>query len=185
MVCKRHGDKEAVAQCAKCGAFICEDCAEETALLRDEMGTLCPDCFNKAIDEICGIYSAQRKKKMTSAIVSAVFYILGIICMSLAGAVGSFMSLIGFIMVGLYPAVAWYRAIGKSLDEHDAKHGATYVITDTGVHRDRSIWFRLVFFLLGFVFGIFVTPINIIRWLVGAAMDKKRARAWQEKRLDD
>lgn len=105
--------------------------------------------------------------------------------MSLAGAVGSFMSLIGFIMVGLYLAVARYRAIGKSLDEHDAKHGATYVITDTGVHRDRSIWFRLVFFLLGFVFGIFVTPINIIRWLVGAAMDKKRARAWQEKRLDD
>lgn len=180
MVCKNHVDRQAVAQCVKCGAYICAECANKTAALRNEMGVLCPDCYNGVVESTYNYYVAQRKKKMTSAIVSLVFYILGIICCALAAVISPVMGLVGFLLMGIYPAISWCRFAGKSLDEYDAKHGATYVVTSTGIERDRGTWVKVAFFLLGIVFGVFVTPINIICWLVGAGKDKKQMKVCEE-----
>lgn len=143
-------------------------------------GVLCPDCYNGVVESTYNYYAAQRKKKMTSAIVSLVFYILGIICCALAAVISPVMGLVGFLLMGIYPAISWCRFAGKSLDEYDAKHGATYVVTSTGIERDRGTWVKVAFFLLGIVFGVFVTPINIIRWLVGAGKDKKQMKVCEE-----
>ena len=183
MVCKNHGDRQAVAQCVKCGAYICNECADRTAALREETGVLCPECYNEVIDDACAFYASRRKKKMTSAIVSIVFYIIGLICFTLAAVVGQVMLLIGLLLIGIYPAISWCRFAGRSIDEYDAKHGATYVVTSTGIERDKSTWLKVVFFILGLAFGIFVTPVNVIRWLVGAGKDKKQLKICEANRL--
>lgn len=88
-------------------------------------------------------------------------------------------TVIGIVLMGIYPAIAWFRFAGKSIDDYDAKHGATYVVTDSGVHRDRAVWLRVVFFFAGLIFGIFITPINIIRWFISAAKNKKTAKKYE------
>lgn len=183
MVCKNHGGRQAVAQCVKCGAYICDECADKTVVLREEIGVLCPDCYNKVVESTYSFYAAERKKKMTSAIVCIVCYILGIICLALTYVVNPVMILIGLLLIGLYPAISWCRFASRSIDEYDAKHGATYVVTSTGIERDKSTWLKVVFFLLGIVFGIFVTPVNVIRWLVGASKDKKQMKVCEESRI--
>lgn len=185
MVCKKHGDRQAVAQCVKCGAYICDECASKTAELRHEQGILCPDCYNDIVGETYNFFAQERKKKMTSAIVCIVFYILGIICLTLSGAIGMFMLLVGLLLIGFYPAISWFRFAGRSMDEYDAKHGATYVISDSGISRDRGTAVRIMFFIFGLVFGIFVTPINVIRWFVGASKDKKQMIVCEESIIRD
>ena len=177
MVCVNHRDREAVAQCSECGAYICAECAQKSEPLKSVCGTLCPSCYRDKITQTRDYYSGQRKKKLASAIVSLICYVLGWI---FAAAIpGMVFTVIGIVLIGIYPAIAWFRFAGKSLDDYGAKHGATYVVTDSGVHRDRAVWLRVVFFFAGLIFGIFITPINIIRWFISAAKNKKTAKMYE------
>lgn len=177
MVCVNHRDREAVAQCSGCGAYICAECAQKSEPLKSVCGTLCPSCYRDKITQTRDYYSGQRKKELASAIVSLICYVLGWI---FAAAIpGMVFTVIGIVLMGIYPAIAWFRFAGKSIDDYDAKHGATYVVTDSGVHRDRAVWLRVVFFFAGLIFGIFITPINIIRWFISAAKNKKTAKMYE------
>ena len=170
-MCEEQRGRDAVGHGGGCGAYMCAECAQKSEPLKSVCGTLCPSCYRDKITQTRDYYSGQRKKKLASAIVSLICYVLGWI---FAAAIpGMVFTVIGIVLMGIYPAIAWFRFAGKSIDDYDAKHGATYVVTDSGVHRDRAVWLRVVFFFAGLIFGIFITPINIIRWFISAAKNKK------------
>ncbi len=175
MVCAYHTDKQAVAQCETCGAYICKDCMDKTQYLRKDFGVLCPDCYNNKIEEAREMYAEVAHKKMLTATISLICYIVGWIILSFSKG-NIIVTLIGILAIGGYCAVAGWRFAANSIDEYDAKHGATYVVTDTGIHRDRGTFVKVIFFILGIVFGVFITPINIIRWYVSAAKAKKQVK---------
>lgn len=182
MNCVNHADRQAVAQCKQCGAYVCEECRQRTQGIAKDYGVLCPDCFRRKFEEIRDYYAGIKSKKIRSATVSLICYIIGIVIMliSLPGIWGTIKVLIGLLLMGGYCAVASWRFASNSIDEYDMKHGATYVITDTGISRDKSTWLKVVFFILGLVFGIFITPVNIIRWYIQAAVNKKRVADCEE-----
>lgn len=175
MVCAYHSDKDAVAKCEICGAYICKDCMDKTQYLKNDFGVLCPDCYNSKIEEAREAYSEVSHKKTLAATISLICYIAGWFILGFSG--GNFVvTLIGILAIGGYCAVAGWRFAANSIDEYDAKHGATYVISDTGIHRDRGTFVKIIFFILGIAFGVFITPINIIRWYVAAAKAKKQVK---------
>lgn len=51
MVCVNHRDREAVAQCSGCGAYICAECAQKSEPLKSVCGTLCPSCYRDKITQ--------------------------------------------------------------------------------------------------------------------------------------
>lgn len=140
--------------------------------MRDQCGILCPDCYRKEVEAIRDFYAADRKKKLTSAIVCTILYIVGFVFLALAS-INMIFILVGILLIGGYCAISAWRFASNSIDDYDAKHGATYVITDTGISRDRSTWLKIVFFIFGLAFGIFVTPVCVIRWLIQANKSKK------------
>ena len=177
MKCAKHTNKDAVAQCEQCGAGICADCVQATAPLRDSCGTLCVECCRSEMQDAADYYTKRKKQRLTRIIVSLILYICGVIlyaCISLSGSMlTSYLMMFGALLLcGLFTGISWAKFSRTSQDDYDRKHGATYVITDTGVHRDRGWGVVIIFFLIGLVFGVIVTPIRIIIDGVGIKKDK-------------
>ena len=180
MICANHPDREAVAKCVECGAFLCRECVEKTKELKETCGTLCPDCYKKELEKGRDFYKTRAAKSLGYALVMTVFYLIGVILIAVVNnsslESGYILLFIGFLLCGLFGAIAGWKLADRSLRESEAKHGATYVITDTGVQKESNTWLKIIFFIFGLVFGIFMTPINIIRYFIRTAKDKKTAK---------
>lgn len=181
MVCFTHHDREAVAQCTECGAYVCTDCAQKTASLKDSFGTLCPNCGRNKLEALRDFYRGQRNKKLGRIIGMAICYIAGLILMLVVARKLDMpiLSAVGLILCGLYGAIAAWKFASDSIREGEIKSGATYVITDTGMHKETHTWLKIIFFILGVAFGLLLTPINIIRYLVKMSKDGKAARTFE------
>ncbi|MDE7439786.1 MAG: MFS transporter [Clostridia bacterium] len=178
MKCALHTNKDAVAQCEQCGAGICEDCAQATAPLRDSCGSLCIDCYCNEIQGAVDYYTKRKKQRLTRIIVSIILYICGVVlyvCSRFSDSLLTswLMILAALLLCGLFTGISWAKFSRKSQDDYDREHGATYVITDTGVHRDRGWGVVIIFFLIGLFFGVIVTPIRVIIDGVGIKKDKR------------
>lgn len=187
MNCAKHPNRAAVGQCSRCGAYVCDKCAEATRPVRDEVGTICVDCYCRGLKESAEELRANRRKRLRKIIISAILYALGILSIIavivtkseggqlIAGIV------IGAILCGLYLGIAGWRA-GKQLhEEHERKHGVSYTITDSGIYRDTGFWGKLGGFLLYAAFGVVVTPISIIVNIVGMKKDKTTAELLEQE----
>lgn len=172
MVCTTHPDRPAIAQCKRCGAYVCKECAERTSAAKEAYGTLCLNCYREVTQETIDYYNKRAKKKITSATISLICYIIGIILVALNSTMGPITILLGLLFMGGYCAIAGWKLASKSINEGSAD----YVITDTGIYRDHHTWLKVILFIIGLVFGIFITPINIIRWYIGGAREKKKAK---------
>ena len=189
MACAKHPDRDGVGKCTECGAYVCAECAEKTAPLKSVLGVLCTNCYEEELTFTKNFYAKERKKKLRSAIISLVCYLIGwcltinlfgIIPAQSGGGLGTIMPLIGLFLMGAYCAISGWKLASKQQDEYEKKHGATYVITDTGVYKEKNTLAKIFMFILGMVFGMILTPIFIIKWFIGAKNDSK-----EEKRFDD
>ena len=166
---------------------MCDKCAEATRSVRDEVGTICVDCYCRGLQEGAEELRANRRKRLRKIIISAILYVIGIlsiIAVIVTKAEGGQLItgiVIGAILCGLYLGIAGWRA-GKQLhEEHERKHGVSYTITDSGIYRDTGFWGKLGGFLLYAAFGVVVTPISIIVNIVGMKKDKTTAELLEQE----
>lgn len=187
MKCAKHTDREAVAQCAECGAYICSECAEKTAELKEHCGVLCVECYRKEIEGARDFYVGDRKKKLRRIITSCVLYVVGLLAIISAFAIGAqgielfWRVLIGLLFCGWDGAVAGWRKGEQAQEEYERKYGATYTVTDDGVYKEDGFFKKLIMSLIGMVIGVIVTPINVIRYAVGMKKDKVNVEMFERE----
>ena len=181
MNCGKHGNREAVGQCQKCGAGVCRECAEATSLLKDDCGTLCVDCYCNELEETKAYWVKARKKRRTRLIVSIILYILGAIAI-IGGIVESefAMIIVGVILCGIFTGITWRNAAKDAHEQKEREEGVTYVITENGVQRKDGFWMKVLFFFIGVIFGVIVTPIRVITDSVGLSKDKKAIKSLEQ-----
>ena len=190
MNCTRHPNRPAVAQCQNCGAYVCKECTNATKALRETAGVLCTDCSSQAVNAAADNVRKKRNKRLRRIILSIIFYFIGVIFFISALASGAqgaqlvVMIIVSIILCGLYTAIAGWRAAREAHEEHEMRHGASYTITSSGVYRDTGFGSKLIFFLLGAAFGIIVTPISVIKNIIGMASDKKTINMFEQEIID-
>ena len=61
-VCFHHPDEPAAAQCARCGKYICKDCAEAYGVTSGEYAgkCLCYDCCQEIVSENVELLKKQK-----------------------------------------------------------------------------------------------------------------------------
>lgn len=113
-----------------------------------------------------------KRRYKRNLIISSVLYLIGIILIIIVSVFydqeyAGYLPAIGFVFVGLYPLIYAFKA-GKEVDkEYTSNH---YVLEISGnraiIRNETSFAARIICSLLGFVFGMFITPIMIIVWIV-------------------
>ncbi len=107
----------------------------------------------------------QNKKRLTRIIISIILYIFGagiILAFFIDNDNAYMMIVVGVVLCGFYTGLTWGKAAKEIHEENERIFGESYTITDNGIYKDNGFGLKLVFFLIGVVFGIIVTPIRVI-----------------------
>ncbi len=85
--CYYHKDEPAVAKCARCGKFICQDCFDNYGVTNDEYAgqALCYDCCQQLVAENVAELTRNKNKIKFQFILSIVGMVLGFIVGMSAG----------------------------------------------------------------------------------------------------
>ena len=92
-VCYYHPDEPAVAKCARCGKYLCQDCFDSYGVTNDEQyggKALCYDCTKDLVAENVAVLTKNKRKIKMQFIVSLVGIVLGLIIGISIGADGGF-----------------------------------------------------------------------------------------------
>ncbi len=184
MFCRDHGDQVAVGQCQQCGCAVCSECAAQTELLRDDIGTLCVECFNKQMNMFACAADDERKKMLFRAICCIAFYVAGIICFILYGedvASGVLMPFIALALMGIVPAWIAGKAIERSNNDAGVRR---YYITLGGDIKQESNFSWLAFFAVLILGGV-LTPACVIYYFIRANKFKKYVGYFVESLIRD
>ncbi len=169
MHCSVHPESEAVAQCKKCGAGVCHECAEAT---RNNGGVvLCLDCYRECLMSYRGDLSQdmqKTKKHRIGVFVSlgiGVFFMFAALMAALTGAGEFYLILAGYAIVGIYPAISGWNYGTKLHEEEEAKNGVTYYYDSSSdsIKRDTGSLTKFIWAILSMVFSVFVVPYHIIK----------------------
>ena len=78
--CHHHPEEPAVAQCARCGSYVCEDCAEAYTVTGGEYANqvLCYDCCQAIVSENVELLKKQKGSIMTTFIITLVGMFIGL-----------------------------------------------------------------------------------------------------------
>lgn len=80
-VCYHHPSEPAVAQCARCGKYVCKDCAEAYTVTLGEYAnkTLCYDCCEQIVSDNVAELTANKKKVKGQFILQIIGMVIGFI----------------------------------------------------------------------------------------------------------
>ena len=80
-VCYHHPSEPAVAQCARCGKYVCKDCAEAYTVALGEYAnkTLCYDCCEQIVSDNVAELTANKKKVKGQFILQIIGMVIGFI----------------------------------------------------------------------------------------------------------
>ena len=180
MKCSKHNDVEAIGQCQECGAYVCEKCAEATKYAREDYGILCPECYADRMANAVNIFKKDNKKRLTRIIVSCILYLFGLVAIISGITSEPMMVVVGVIFCGIYTGLTWHKMGEAVHEENERKNGVTYVVTDSGVERKDGFWMKLVFFIIGTIFGVVITPIRCIIDIISINKNKKSIKDLNE-----
>lgn len=175
MKCLKHPDKDAVAQCADCGAGVCGECAERTKLLTQDYGVLCPACYKSRLFQIETECNQSLAKKKRFVIIACILYVIGIAI----AVIGLFLSsvldkvlfcLVGAVFCGLYTAIEVWRA--NSGSNVEVRRGSDGNVMQAKVYEQTGCLGQIFLFLLGALFGVILTPVSVVRAVNGIRRDK-------------
>lgn len=140
-VCYHHQDEPAAAQCARCGKYICKDCAEAYTVGIGEYANqcLCFDCCQAIVAENVEVNRSNKSKITTTFVMTIVGMVIGLIVGLSAGG-GFGLGLLLMVIGGCFWTFlkGWFKRIGGAL----AGGG-----------------FNLVSFLIGLVLGFFIEAV--------------------------
>ncbi len=118
----------------------------------------------------------QNKKRLKRIIVSILLYLFGAGCIIgffVDGAQALMQIVVGIILCGFYTGLTWRKAAQDMHGENERTFGVEYTITENGVYREDGFWLKFVFFLIGVVLGVVITPIRVIVDIVQYCRTKK------------
>ena len=135
---------------------------------------------------MCDYLSEKRGEVLKRIIISCIFYVIGIIILALTSILGAtyyniIFIAIGVLLCGFYTGLSWKKAAEEDHERYQEKHGVTYIITDTGIKRDTGCLTKVIFFILGLLFEIVITPIRVIIDCVKQAKLKKSLNFFQQE----
>lgn len=125
---------------------------------------------------------SEMKKVKRRAIINLICYVVGLLmilfwtlfrstCVDLGV---EDLGVVGLLLCGFYNGLTFYKARKEARAAYEREHGANYVMDETGTIRKQSdFWMRIGYFFMGVVFGIFLTPFQIITDFRIASRDKK------------
>ena len=89
-VCYYHQDEDSVAQCVRCGKYICKDCYDSYSVSGGEYAgqALCYDCAKQLVAENVEILKKQKTKIMTTFILTLIGMFIGALFFSESFAAG-------------------------------------------------------------------------------------------------
>ena len=101
-VCYYHKDEPAVAKCARCGKFLCQDCFDSYGVTSGDYAgqALCYDCTQQLVADNVAELTKNKNKIKVQFIVSLVGIVLGLIIGIAAGAEGGVGAAIGVGLIG-------------------------------------------------------------------------------------
>ncbi len=121
-VCYHHPDEPAAAQCARCGKYICRDCAKAYTVGAGEYANqcLCHDCCQTLVAENVEILKKQKAKIITTFVVTIIGMIIGAALFAETGSAAGIifgMLWIGSFWVWVKSSFAgwWNNPAGRSL----------------------------------------------------------------------
>ena len=181
MNCSKHDGVDAVAQCQECGAYVCKQCAEATQVAREDYGILCPDCYANKLTGAVNIFKKDNKRRTTRIIISCILYLLGLVALIGGLADGEYMmAVVGVIFCGIYTGLTWHKFAKAAHEEKERREGVTYVVTDSGIERKDGFLMKVIFFIIGTVLGVIITPIRCILDGVSISRNKKSIKDLNE-----
>ncbi len=79
--CYYHSDEPAVAQCARCGKYICKDCFDNYGVTSGDYAgqALCYDCCQQLVEENVSNLKSNKSKIMFQFILSIIGMVIGFI----------------------------------------------------------------------------------------------------------
>jgi len=121
-VCYHHNDEPAVAQCTRCGKYICKDCSEAYTVGAGEYANqcLCYDCCKALFAESVEILKKQKAKIITTFLVTIIGMVFGAAMFSETGSAAAIifgMLWIGSFWVWIKSSISgwWNNPAGRSL----------------------------------------------------------------------
>lgn len=101
-VCYHHPDEPAAAQCARCGKYICKDCADAYTVAAGEYANqcLCYDCCKAIVAENVELLKKQKSKITTTFVVTIIGMIIGAILFAETGS--AFGTIFGMLWIGSF-----------------------------------------------------------------------------------
>lgn len=166
--CHYHQNEPAVDKCARCGKYICQDCAETYTVNSDEYKgkALCYDCCK----EIVADNVHELKKNKRSILVHFIATIIGMIALPVYGAfTGLYAEASGMgETIGLIVAAA---LLGGSLWTY-----FKYIVLSckAAYQKSRSIWAPLIGFILYAFIGMFVAIFRTVKKIITYSKYLKR-----------
>lgn len=121
-VCYHHPDEPAAAQCARCGKYICKDCADAYTVAAGEYANqcLCYDCCKAIVAENVELLKKQKSKITTTFVVTIIGMIIGAILFAETGS--AFGTIFGMLWIGSFwvwlktsVSTWWNDPAGRSL----------------------------------------------------------------------
>lgn len=93
-VCYYHHDEPAVAKCARCGKYLCQDCFDSYGVTNDQYAgqALCYDCTQELVADNVAQLTKNKNKIKVQFIISLVGIVLGLIygfAVGMGGGIGS------------------------------------------------------------------------------------------------
>ena len=123
--CGHHQDEPAVASCAGCGRYICEDCCDSYQVKVTEYAgqALCYDCCTQIVTQNVEQLQADRAKIIVSLALTVVGFIIGLI-VGLAEGAGPFALVFGAVGACFWMFVKnLFFMLGHSIKAGFSGHG--------------------------------------------------------------
>lgn len=78
--CRQHPNKPAVAECVRCGSYVCEDCAQMYTVIDGEYAgrILCYDCCKTILSENVDILKKQKSSIIMTFVITGIGMLFGL-----------------------------------------------------------------------------------------------------------
>ena len=119
-VCHHHPGEPATAQCARCGNYVCADCAEAYTVIDGEYANtvLCYDCCEELVSENVEVLKKQKSSIVGTILVTIIGMFIGW-GIFFAAEAGAFWMLFGMLWIGSFGTwvknaiSGWWHAAGE------------------------------------------------------------------------
>lgn len=168
--CYIHSNNNACTTCEVCKRYICNECLDKVEAIANERVNLCFECYEKLIqNEILEIEN-KRRSDLIFLIIMSVCYLIALLNVSSNG--NPFVSV---LLWGIWWYICGWNWVQSVVDTEIKMFGESYktVIDDDGNGITKKkiphIKYLVILSIIGF-FGIFTTPVLIIKRLIALLM---------------